>query len=59
VERAAREIGGTIAHGYLTQSLVPLLDDQIMEVTGWRAVELGGETKPVCIAESITLDFAS
>ena len=103
VERATRELGGTIAHGYLTLSLIPLLDDQIMEVTGVArrlnygsdkvryvnalsvgkrirvhtkvlsaeprsgglqvkkecTVEIEGETKPACIAETITLYFAS
>lgn len=103
VERATREMGGTIAHGYLTLSLVPLLDDQIMEVSGVGrrlnygsdkvryvsvvpvgkrirlrtrilsvepksgglqvkkecTVELEGEAKPACIAETITLYFAN
>ena len=34
VERATREIGGPIAHGYLTLSLIPMLGAQIMHVTG-------------------------
>ena len=36
VERAKRElpIGNTIAHGYLTLSLVPRMAPQIMEITG-------------------------
>ncbi len=34
VERAAREIGGTIAHGYLTLSLIPLLARQIVFYEG-------------------------
>ena len=29
VERATREIGGTIAHGYLTLSLIPMLGAQV------------------------------
>lgn len=102
VERATREMGGTIAHGYLTLALIPLLDAQIMEVTGVArllnygsdkvryvnvvpvgkrirlrtrilgvepkagglqvkkecAVEIEGEAKPACIAETITLYFA-
>lgn len=33
-ERAARELGGTLAHGYLTLSLVPRLAATIYEVTG-------------------------
>jgi acyl dehydratase len=34
VERAQREIGGTIAHGYLTLSLIPLLARQIVRYEG-------------------------
>ena len=34
VERATREIGGPIAHGYLTLSLIPMLGAQILKVTG-------------------------
>ena len=32
VERATRELGGPIAHGYLTLSLLPMLSAQIMRV---------------------------
>ncbi len=36
VERAAKELptGGTIAHGYLTLSLIPMLSAQIMRIDG-------------------------
>ncbi len=34
VARATREIGGPIAHGYLTLSLIPMLGAQIMRVEG-------------------------
>jgi acyl dehydratase len=34
VERATREIGGPIAHGYLTLSLLPMLSAQVMKVEG-------------------------
>jgi acyl dehydratase len=34
VERATREMGGPIAHGYLTLSLLPMLAAQIMKVDG-------------------------
>ena len=34
VERATREIGGPIAHGYLTLSLIPMLGAQILKVEG-------------------------
>lgn len=34
VERARREIGAPIAHGYLTLSLLPMLASQIMRVEG-------------------------
>jgi acyl dehydratase len=101
VERATREMGGTIAHGYLTLSLIPLLNDSLMEVQGVEralnygsdkvrfinmvkvgkrvrmrnkllaaepkagglqvkcecTIEIEGEAKPACIAETITLYF--
>src|SRR5579862_7155275 len=34
VERANREIGGPIAHGYLTLSLIPLLNATLVRVEG-------------------------
>ncbi len=34
VERATREIGGPIAHGFLTLSLIPMLGAQILRVEG-------------------------
>ena len=34
VERATREIGGPIAHGYLTLSLIPFLGAGLMNVSG-------------------------
>lgn len=36
VERAAKEMptGGTIAHGYLTLSLIPMLSSQILRIDG-------------------------
>ena len=34
VARATREMGGPIAHGYLTLSLIPMLGAQIMRVEG-------------------------
>ncbi len=36
VERAAKELptGGTIAHGYLTLSLIPMLSSQILRIEG-------------------------
>lgn len=35
VERATRERGGTIAHGLLIASLLPLLSEQIASVSGY------------------------
>jgi len=35
VARATRELGGTIAHGLLTLSLLPLLSEQIYHVSGY------------------------
>lgn len=101
VERANREIGGPIAHGYLTLSLIPLLNATLVRVEGiGRAlnygldkvrfvnmikvgkrirmrskllgaeaksgglqvksectIEIEGETRPACIAETIVLYF--
>jgi len=34
VERATREAGGTIAHGYLTVSLIPALTESLLTITG-------------------------
>ena len=34
VERATREAGGTIAHGYLTTSLIPALTASLLTITG-------------------------
>ena len=34
IKRATREIGGPIAHGFLTLSLIPMLGDHILRVTG-------------------------
>ena len=44
VERAAREMGGTIAHGYLTVSLIPFLTAQVWGVQGvTRALNYGSD----------------
>ena len=44
VERATREIGGPIAHGYLTLSLIPFLSANIMRVTGvTRGINYGSD----------------
>jgi len=34
VERATKLFGGTIAHGYLTLSLLPMLGSEVMSVSG-------------------------
>ena len=103
VERAKREMptGGTIAHGYLTLSLIPMLSAQIMRIdgvsrginygsnkvrftnmvpTGARvrarqkllsaepkgggmqltnevAIEIEGQDRPACVAETISLVY--
>ena len=101
VERATKEIGGPIAHGYLTLSLIPMLTQQLLKVEGVtrginygcnkvrfsntvpvgsrvrarqkllkvtpRAgglqvtqeviIEVEGEKKPACVAESLALLF--
>ena len=44
VERANREIGGTIVHGYLTLSLIPFLSADFMPVNGVaRALNYGSD----------------
>jgi acyl dehydratase len=102
VNRAQREIGGTIAHGYLTLSLIPLMRRGIFEISGVQralnygsdkvrflkavsvgrrirlrakcrevveksrailmtieyTVEIEGEERPACVAETLTLFFA-
>jgi acyl dehydratase len=44
VERATREMGGPIAHGYLTLSLIPMLGAQILAVSGvTRGINYGSD----------------
>ncbi len=44
VERATREIGGPIAHGYLTLSLIPFLGAGLLNVTGvTRGINYGSD----------------
>ncbi len=44
VERATREIGGPIAHGYLTLSLIPFLGAGLLRVTGvTRGINYGSD----------------
>jgi acyl dehydratase len=44
VARATREIGGPIAHGFLTVSLIPMLGAQIMRVSGvTRGINYGSD----------------
>jgi acyl dehydratase len=102
VERATREIGGPIAHGYLTLSLIPHLSAGLLPVTGVTrginygsdkvrftsmvrigkrirlrqkllavepksggvqlknlcTIEIEGEERPACVAETMSLLFA-
>ena len=102
VERATREIGGPIAHGYLTLSLIPFLSAGLMPVSGVTrginygsdkvrftnmvrvgkrvrlrqkligveaksggvqiknqcTIEIEGEERPACVAETISVLFA-
>lgn len=60
VERAKRELGGPIAHGFLTLSLVPMLGSQIMRVEGTaRSFNYGSNkvrfTSPVLVGSKIRL----
>jgi acyl dehydratase len=49
VERATREIGGPIAHGYLTLSLIPHLSAGLLPVTGvTRAINYGSDSACAC-----------
>lgn len=103
VERANREMGGPIAHGYLTLSLIPYLSQGMVRIEGVTrginygsnkvrftnmvkigkrvrmrqklvnaepkaggmqltyecTIEIEGEAKPACIAETITVVFGS
>ena len=34
VERATKEMGGPIAHGFLTLSLLPMLSSEVLQITG-------------------------
>ena len=44
VERATREMGGTIAHGYLTLSLIPFLSAGMLNVKGvTRGINYGSD----------------
>ena len=44
VERATREMGGTIVHGYLTVSMIPALGAEILTVNGVaRALNYGSD----------------
>jgi len=102
VERATREMGGPIAHGYLTLSLIPFLSSGLLPVKGVTrginygsdkvrftnmvrvgkrvrlrqkllavepksggtqlkslcTIEIEGEERPACVAETISLIFA-
>jgi acyl dehydratase len=102
VERANREIGGPIAHGYLTLSLIPFLAAGLLNVNGvtrginygsdkvrftnmvrvgkrirlrqkligaepksggWQlksecTIEIEGEERPACVAETLSLIYA-
>jgi acyl dehydratase len=102
VERATKEMGGPIAHGYLTLSLIPFLSAGLMPVTGVTrginygsdkvrftnmvrigkrvrlrqkligveaksggvqiknqcTIEIEGEERPACVAETISVLFA-
>jgi len=102
VERAKQTIGGTIAHGYLTLSLIPYLGQGMLQVKGVAyalnygtdkvrfaqmvkvgkrvrlrqkligaepkgggiqmkmecTIEIEGETKPACIAETLAILYA-
>jgi acyl dehydratase len=37
VERAEREMGGTIAHGFMTLSIIPMLWHEVGRITGYKS----------------------
>jgi acyl dehydratase len=44
VERAKKEFGGTIVHGFLTLSLIPFLSEGLLDVSGVsRAINYGSD----------------
>lgn len=44
VERATKEMGGPIAHGYLTLSLIPFLGAKLLKITGvTRGINYGSD----------------
>ena len=53
VERAKREMGGTIVHGFLTLSIVPALWSQLARITvSVRCVvEVEGEERPALVTD--------
>ncbi len=60
VERATREIGGPIAHGYLTLSLIPFLSAGLVNLTGvTRGINYGSDkvrfTNMVRVGKSVRL----
>jgi acyl dehydratase len=91
VERATREIGGPIAHGYLTLSLIPFLGAGLLNVSGVTrgmvrvgkrvrmrqkllaaepksggmqltnecTIEIEGEDRPACVAETISVIYGA
>jgi len=60
-ERAAQsELGGTIAHGFMSLALIPSLDDEILEVRGFRRALNYGLNRvrfisPIRVGSTITL----
>ena len=60
VERATAEIGGPIAHGYLTLSLIPMLSQSMVTITGvQRGLNYGCNkvrfTNPVRVGKRVRL----
>ncbi|HTP78497.1 MAG TPA: hypothetical protein VMJ73_16145 [Rhizomicrobium sp.] len=46
----------TIAHGYLTLSLIPWLTGG-MQLTNEVTIEIDGQQRPACVAETISLIY--
>ena len=68
VEKAKKEMPGgkTIAHGYLTLSLVPMLTHGISRVKQVSrginyaeiTIEIEGQDRPACVAEVMSIQYA-
>jgi acyl dehydratase len=73
VERAKKDMPGgkTIAHGFLTLSLIPMLNHQISHINNVRnginyvrltnqvTIEIEGQERPACVAETMSIVYGA